>query len=50
MNAGERFEALARALGCDEDEAAFETKLRQIAKAKPTPAEAPKPKGEKAPE
>lgn len=33
----ERFERVARELGCDEDEAAFDEKLRRIAKAKPKP-------------
>jgi len=31
----ERFKATARVLGCDEDEAAFDEKLKTIAKAKP---------------
>jgi hypothetical protein len=31
----ERFIEIARELGCDEDEAAFDEKLRRIAKAKP---------------
>jgi hypothetical protein len=38
----ERFIETARALGCDEDEAAFDEKLRRIATAKPKPR-APKP-------
>lgn len=48
-SARDRFEAIARKLGCDEDEAAFEDKLRQIAKAKPKPPDE-KPGQEKAPE
>jgi len=35
----ERFKETARQLGCDEDEAAFDEKLRQIARAKPKPAD-----------
>ena len=31
----DRFKATARALGCDEDEAAFVEKLKKIAKQKP---------------
>ena len=31
------FKAVARALGCDEDKATFEAKLKKIAKAKPKP-------------
>jgi hypothetical protein len=31
------FESVARRLGCDEDKAAFEEKLKKIAKAKPKP-------------
>jgi len=38
----ERFIETARELGCDEDEAAFDEKLRRIATAKPKPK--PKPK------
>jgi hypothetical protein len=33
----ERFIETARELGCDEDEAAFEEKLKRIATAKPKP-------------
>lgn len=33
----DRFADLARALECDEDEAAFDAKLREVAKHKPTP-------------
>lgn len=33
----ERFIEAARALGCDEDEAAFDEKLKRIAQAKPKP-------------
>ena len=42
----ERFIETARALGCDEDEAAFEAKLRQIASYKPSP-KAPKRKAKR---
>jgi hypothetical protein len=34
----QRFVAKARELGCDEDEAAFEAKLKKIAKAPPPKA------------
>lgn len=48
----ERFKEAARALGCDEDEAAFDDKLKAIArqkpKAEPMPAQTPKPKPGKA--
>jgi hypothetical protein len=33
----DRFKEAARQLGCDEDEAAFDEKLRQIARQKPKP-------------
>jgi len=33
----QRFAELARALECDEDEAAFDAKLREVAKHKPVP-------------
>jgi hypothetical protein len=36
-NQRERFIETARELGCDEDEAAFEEKLRRIATVKPKP-------------
>jgi len=39
----ERFKRAAREIGCDEDEAAFEERLRKIAKAVP-PKPAPKRK------
>ena len=42
----ERFIETARELGCDEDEAAFDNKLRAIAKPKPLL----KPKDKKPPE
>jgi hypothetical protein len=32
----ERFREMARELGCDEDEAAFDEKLRQVARHKPS--------------
>lgn len=39
-----RFKETARALGSDEDEAAFKAKLAEIARQKPAPdTEAPKP-------
>lgn len=38
----ERFKEAARALGCDEDEAAFDEKLKAIARRKPK-AEPPRP-------
>ena len=34
----DKFAELARALECDEDEAAFDAKLREVAKHKPVPA------------
>lgn len=37
----ERFREAARALECDDDDARFDEKLRQVAKAKPKP-DAPK--------
>ena len=45
----EKFKEAARSQECNEDEGAFEDKLRQIAKAKPKPAD-DKAKDEKAPE
>ena len=39
-----RFFDKARELGCDEDEAAFEDRLRKIAKAPPTLPEKKKPR------
>ena len=33
----DRFTELARVLECDEDEAAFDAKLREVAKHKPVP-------------
>ena len=38
----EKFEKVARELGCDGDKDAFEAKLKQIAKAKPTKKGRPK--------
>ena len=35
----ERFKALARELGCDEDEAAFEAALKKVADAGPAPGQ-----------
>lgn len=45
----DRFVETARALGCDEDEAAFDEKLKMIArhKSKVTPPAEPEPKLEK---
>jgi hypothetical protein len=40
----ERFREAARMLGCDEDEAAFEAKLKKMAKAQPPKQAAKKPK------
>ncbi|WP_114395069.1 hypothetical protein [Oleisolibacter albus] len=45
-----RFQDAARELGCDEDEAAFEDKLRRIAKGKPKPETDVKAEDEEAPE
>jgi hypothetical protein len=42
-NQSAKFRDAARALGCDEDEAAFEKRLRKIAKATPPKGEASKP-------
>ncbi len=44
----DRFKDLARELGCDEDEAAFERALEKVAKSAPIPKHEPKkrePKG-----
>ena len=38
----ERFKALARESGCDEDEAAFEAALKQVTRAGPVPKHEPK--------
>ncbi len=38
----DKFRDLARELGCDEDEAAFEEKVRKVAKV-PRPAPGPEP-------
>jgi hypothetical protein len=40
----ERFKEAARMLGCDEDEAAFEAKLKKIAKAQAPKKRVKKPK------
>jgi hypothetical protein len=40
----DHFQEVARALGCDEDEAAFDAKLKDIAQHKPAPAHEPKKK------
>ncbi len=40
----DRFKEAARALGCDEDEAAFDAKLAEVAKHKPTPTSEPEKK------
>ena len=37
-----RFKELARELGCDEDEAAFEAALTKLAQAEPPPKHEPK--------
>jgi hypothetical protein len=44
---GKRFIETARELGCDEDEAAFDEKLRRIATAKVQRRESPKPRRRK---
>jgi len=46
----DKFLEAARELDCDEDEGAFEDKLRRIAKMKPKPEVGPTPEVEKAPE
>ena len=46
LSQSERFIETARALGCDESEAAFDDKLRQIASYKP-PSKAPKRKAKR---
>ncbi len=38
----DRFKELARELGCDEDEAAFDAALKKVAEAKPGPKYEPK--------
>lgn len=38
----DRFKALARELGCDEDEAAFDRALSKVAKSDPIPKHVPK--------
>ena len=38
----DRFKALARELGCDEDEAAFEAALKKVAERAPLPKHEPK--------
>lgn len=45
-----RFADVARGLECDENEGAFEAKLRQIAKVKPKPTDEAEAKNDKAPE
>jgi hypothetical protein len=45
----EKFIDKARELGCDEDEAAFEKRLRKIAKATPPPHKDTKREKKKAP-
>jgi hypothetical protein len=46
-NQHDRFVATARALECDEDEAAFKAKLAVIARQKPVDAKPRKPKKER---
>jgi hypothetical protein len=41
----DKFIETARALGCDEDEAAFDEKLKAIARQKPKDEPKPTPKG-----
>ncbi len=38
----DRFKELARELGCDEDEAAFDEALKKVAETKPLPKHEPK--------
>jgi hypothetical protein len=38
----DRFKELARELGCDEDEAAFEAALKKVAESAPLPKHVPK--------
>jgi hypothetical protein len=38
----QRFKELARELGCEEDEGAFESALKKLAEAKPLPRHEPK--------
>jgi len=40
----QKFKDAARATGCDEDEAAFEKRLKKIAKAKPPAPDKKKPR------
>lgn len=42
MNQHDRFKQLARELGCDEDEAAFEEALRKVAQSPHQPKREPK--------
>jgi hypothetical protein len=43
----DRFKALARELGCDEDEAAFEAALKKVAERAPLPKHEPKKRAPK---
>ena len=43
-NQSAKFKDAARELGCDEDEAVFDERLRKIAKATPPPPKTAKPK------
>ena len=43
----DRFKEVARGIGCDEDEGAFDEKLRGIAGRKPENSSDPKPENEK---
>jgi len=43
-NQSAKFKRAARELGCDEDEAAFDKRLREIAKASPPKQQKPKKK------
>jgi hypothetical protein len=47
-NQSAKFKEAARELGCDEDETAFEKRLRKIARA-PAPVAKPAPKAKKKP-
>jgi hypothetical protein len=44
----DRFKALARELGCDEDEAAFDAALKKVAERAPLPKHEPKKRKGKA--
>ncbi|MEA3015457.1 MAG: hypothetical protein QOI38_179 [Sphingomonadales bacterium] len=41
LSQGDKFKEAARELGCDEDEARWEERLRKVARQKPEPPSAP---------